>query len=247
MRTSRIYTTQKLSAHSSIEITGDTAHYLSRVLRVKKDQAVVLFDGSGYDFNANVEAISRRDVHLQVNEKSAGLAEPAIKITLLQGLSRGQKMDVTIQKAVELGVHAIRVLSSTRNVVKLSPERAASRQQHWQTIAINAAQQCGRSVVPRVHEMQSLQDYLAQSPALPGLFATPHVQNSLRSTLKSLQLQDDALSLFIGPEGGIDEAEQEALLSAGFIACNAGKRILRTETAAIALAAIVQYELGDLG
>ena len=155
-------------------------------------------------------------------------------VTLVQGISRGEKMDLTIQKATELGAAEIRPVLTERGVVRLPAERAASRARHWRKVAISACQQCGRSVVPAIAAPAALAD------ALPG------AEKTLGDTLAGMP-SAASLSLLIGPEGGFSHAEIDDALAADVRPFRAGPRVLRTETAAIALLAILQYALGDLG
>jgi 16S rRNA (uracil1498-N3)-methyltransferase len=246
MRISRIFVATGIMPGSPVALDNDAAHYLSRVLRARTGDRVVLFDGSGADFPARIETIDRKRVVCSVVERVAGLAEPPVAITLVQGISRGEKMDLTIQKATELGAAAIRPVLTERGVVRLPAERAAARAAHWRKVAVNACQQCGRSVVPAVAEPSGLADALQSDASRVRLMALPDAQGRLGETLADIATAD-SISLLIGPEGGFSGAEIEAALAAGVRPFRAGPRVLRTETAAIALLAILQHAAGDLG
>ena len=246
MRISRIFVTAEIKPGAPLALDAAAAHYLSRVLRARTGDPVMLFDGSGADFTAHIESIDRKGVVCRVDARVDGLAEPNVAMTLVQGISRGEKMDLTIQKATELGAAAIRPVLTERGVVRLPAERAASRARHWRKVAINACQQCGRSVVPAIAAPAALADALQSDTSQVRLMALPGAEETLGETLAAIP-SPPSVSLLIGPEGGFSNAEIDDALAAGVRPFRAGPRVLRTETAAIALLSILQYALGDLG
>lgn len=215
------------------------AHHAARVLRLAVGDAVTVFDGEGGEYPAVITA-SARAVEVKLGALDPVERESPFAAELIQGISAGDKMDFTVQKAVELGVAAIRPVIAERSVVKLAGERADKRVLHWQQIAIAACEQCGRNRVPHVASIEPLDRRLAdsmvdQTPDLLRLLLSPHAERSLRS----LEKPAGKVQLLIGPEGGFSEKEELAARAAGFAAVNLGRRVLRTETAALgALAAM---------
>lgn len=246
MRVRRIFVDTALAPGARVSLGDAAAHHLARVLRAAAGDRIVLFDGSGEDFAARIETITRDAVTCAVGDAIGGMAEPPVAMTLLQGVSRGEKMDLTIQKAVELGVATVRPVLTGRGVVRLTGDRAASRVRHWRGVAINACQQCGRSIVPAIEPPAPLEDALHADTAATRLVALPDAGSGLGETLRRVGATP-SLSVLIGPEGGLTDRETDIALAAGLTPVRVGPRILRTETAAIALLAIAQHALGDLG
>ncbi|TVP93679.1 MAG: 16S rRNA (uracil(1498)-N(3))-methyltransferase, partial [Pseudomonadaceae bacterium] len=181
-----------------------------------------------------------RDLTLQLGEPFAGLAESPLQVHLGQAMSRGERMDWAIQKAVELGVNAITPLFTERCEVKLQGERADKRQAHWQQVAISACEQCGRSQVPVVHPPQALADWLAQLDCELKLVLHHRTEQPLASLQKPA-----SLGLLIGPEGGLSSEEIQRTEASGFQAVRLGPRVLRTETAPIVALSLAQQLWGD--
>lgn len=245
MRTSRIFVSAPLRAGAQVALDAAASHYLSRVLRVAAGDPVVLFDGSGTDYAATIATADRRGVVCTVDGAVDAVRESPVPITLIQGISRGEKMDLTIQKATELGVAAIRPVLAERGVVRLSAERAASRAAHWRKVAINACQQCGRSVVPAIEAATGLDEALRADASAVRLVALPDAAHDLGEALRRVE-RAASVSILVGPEGGFSDREAASAREAGLVSFRAGPRVLRTETAAIALIAILQYAIGDL-
>ena len=211
------------------------------VLRLNAGDAITLFNGTGNDFDATLQEIGKRHAECHITAQRQPENESPLAITLVQAISSGERMDFTLQKSVELGVHAIQPIISERCVVRLSGERAEKRVQRWQDIVIAACEQSGRSVVPTVLPIVSFNDYLRQMP--PEL----HLMMSLRraTTLRDIAPAPQTLRLMIGPEGGWTPAEEQVALEAGVQTITLGKRVLRTETAAMAAMAAMQVLWGD--
>lgn len=240
MRVSRFYLDAPLgSGEQTLE--GDLAHYIGRVLRLGPGAPVQIFNGSGREWPGEILQVGKREVRLALGEPVAGLAESPLHIHLGQAISRGERMDWAIQKAVELGVAEITPLFTERCEVRLQGERADKRQQHWQQIAVSACEQCGRSRVPVIHAPVALADWLADLQAELKLVLHHRTDQDLRSLPPP-----STLGLLIGPEGGLSAGEIEQAEAADFRAARFGPRVLRTETAPVVAVGIAQHLWGDL-
>lgn len=240
----RIYFPQAIPAHGECRLASDKAHHLLRVLRLQAGDAVTLFDGRGAEYAATVARVARTGVTLNVGERTGVDRESPLAVTLAQAISSGERMDYTVQKAVELGAACIQPLASERSVVRLDSARAQKRGAHWQAVAIAACEQCGRNRVPPVAPVMQLRDWLATfaAPASGvGIVLEPGAQLALRELEKPYA----AVTLLAGPEGGWTQRERGDAERAGFLAVRLGPRVLRTETAAIAAIAAMQALWGD--
>ena len=243
----RLFVEHPLAAGARLVLDGDAAHYLGRVLRARPGDPLTVFNGDGAEYAATVHDLARGSVTLDVSTTIDAMAEPPVAITLLQALSRNEKMDVAIQKAVELGAAEIRPVAVERSVMRLDDERAARRAAHWRQVAVHAAQQCGRAIVPAVHAPVPLDDVLAAGGLGFGIVADPDAGQTLATTLAGAPRERARISLLVGPEGGLTAQEIAAAAAAGMRPSRAGPRVLRTETAAVALLAILQWHFGDFG
>ena len=241
MRIHRIHTQATLEPGLEITLRNGPAHYLGRVLRVMTGQTIVLFNGDGHDYVADVRGLSKREVVLEVISRLPAARESALKITVVQALSRGERMDQTLQKCTELGAVAFQPLISERVEFRLSAEKTAKRLEHWQGVVISACEQSGRAVVPRVYAPMDLPAWLDQQATGMRLVLSPRSELSL----KQVDLAENVV-LITGPEGGFSDAELDLMGSRGVRAVGLGPRILRTETAAPAAVAILQSLAGDL-
>lgn len=238
----RVYLPVDVPAHGAASVPPDQAHHLSHVLRLGVGDAVTAFDGRGHEYAATIARISKHGVVLNVGEPQALSRESPLEIVLAQGISSGDRMDYTVQKAVELGVRAIQPLSTERSVVRLDPARAAKRAAHWQGIAIAACEQCGRNELPQVLPVAGYTAWLASLPhAARKLTLTPGASQRLAE----LDRPSGAIVLLAGPEGGLSPREHGDAEGAGFTAVRLGPRVLRTETAAVAALAAMQTLWGD--
>ncbi|MEZ2746763.1 16S rRNA (uracil(1498)-N(3))-methyltransferase [Halopseudomonas bauzanensis] len=240
MRISRFYLDAPLGQGEQV-LEGDLAHYISRVLRLGPGAPVQIFNGSGQEWPGEVLEAGKRQVRIALHAALAGLAESPLQVHLGQAMSRGERMDWAIQKAVELGVAQITPLFTERCEVRLQGERADKRQQHWQQVAISACEQCGRSVVPTVNPPVALTDWLATLNTDLKLVLHHRTSQSLSSLTPP-----QTLGLLIGPEGGLSATEISQAEGAGFHATRFGPRVLRTETAPVVALSIVQQLWGDL-
>lgn len=241
-RIPRIHSPEPLVAGTEVPLSATAAVHLQRVLRLSPDAALTLFDGRGGEYRARLSRMDRGGVHAAVLEHLPIERESSLRVTLGQGISRGERMDYVIQKAVELGVAAVQPLLSARCVVQLKGERQARRLAHWRGIAIAACEQCGRNTVPEIAAPLALSDWLAEADETPGLLLDPDAERSVAD----LSLSGGAVRLLVGPEGGLTEAECKAARQAGFIGLRLGPRVLRTETAPVAALAALQALWGDL-
>jgi 16S rRNA (uracil1498-N3)-methyltransferase len=244
MRLTRICVDEPLEGRSTITLRGAAARHAGRVLRLKTGDPLRVFDGSGGEYAATVRNVGRDTVEVTLGDFVAEGPAPPLEIVLWQGVARGDRMDFTVQKATELGVDAILPVITRRSVAQLSAERAGRRLRHWRALAASAAEQSGRTRLPELFEPAPLATCLA-TPARPGLriVLDPDASHSLAS-LSGERI--GRLTLLAGPEGGLDDAERDAAVTAGFRPFHIGPRVLRTETAAIAALSIAQALWGDL-
>jgi 16S rRNA (uracil1498-N3)-methyltransferase len=242
MSAPRFHVAVALTPGARLALPESAAHHAARVLRLRVGDRVTLFDGRGGEYAATITAVDRRAVEVELGAARAIERESPLAVTLVQAVSSGERMDLTIQKAVELGVAGIQPVTSERSVVRLAGERAERRAAHWQQIAISACEQCGRNRVPEVRPLAPLAAWLATSPpAAQRWLLWPEAGTGLRD----LPRPEAAIELLVGPEGGLTESEAERARAAGFRPLRLGPRVLRTETAAPALLAALQALWGD--
>lgn len=223
-----------------LTVGGDGFHHLVRVLRARPGDRVVLFDGAGREADAVVVAVEGGEATLDAAEPRQA-APATTPITLHLALLKGEKMDWVVQKATELGVARIVPVETAHTVVRLSGERAGTRAQRWRKIAAEAARQCGRADVPEIDEPTPIEQTLRR-PAPVRLFLHETATTPLPPTIAGAPIW-----VAVGPEGGFSPAEVEAARAAGWSIVGLGPRVLRAETAALAILAILQFSSGDLG
>jgi len=244
MRTPRIYTNQPLTAETEIELEAEAARHLLQVLRLRIGNELTLFNGSGHDYAAVLVESGKKHCRVEVRHQGEKEAAQPLDIELAIGISKGDRMDFALQKAVELGVSHFTLLTTERSVVRLSPERLQKRLDHWRKIIIGACEQSGRRYIPEISSHEQLHSWLqATSDNLFGLVLDHRAESSLRS----LQPPGDGqkISLLVGPEGGLTTAEVNAAAAAGHQRIRLGPRVLRTETAPLAATAAIQTLWGD--
>ncbi|MDZ4098365.1 MAG: 16S rRNA (uracil(1498)-N(3))-methyltransferase [Methylophilaceae bacterium] len=242
MATPRLYSPEKLAPGSLIKLSDNAAIHASRALRMKVGDQAVLFNGDGNDYLCTLTFMSKSEVSAKIKSVLANHAESPLDITLIQAISSGDRMDFTIQKAVELGVNAIQPIASQRSVVKLTGDRAEKRREHWQNVVISACEQSGRAIVPPVKPASSLPQWLSLSKtAALRIILSPHATQSLHDIAKP----SGEIQLLIGAEGGLTEDEINLASNHQFIPVRLGNRILRTETAALTAIAALQMQWGD--
>lgn len=240
----RIFIDKKLSLKQHVTLDSPTSNYVVQVLRLRLNDSFLVFDGySPGEFQARLITINKHNAIVIIEEFIVCTKESPLTINLLQGVSRGEKMDFTIQKAVELGVNTVTPIFTQYCNVKLAGERLISKIQHWQGIAISAAQQSGRCLVPKILPAQNL---ITCFDILPKnnlcLILDPKADTKITQLLQ----KPDCITILVGPEGGISEPEINLAKQNNFIPISLGPRILRTETAALTAISILQAKWGDL-
>jgi 16S rRNA (uracil1498-N3)-methyltransferase len=236
-RVPRLFVDADLRPQAKLALSEGAAHHAARVLRLREGDPVALFDGRGGEYEAHLFMPGRGQVVAEVGQWRDIERETRLAVTLVQAVSSGEKMDFTIQKAVELGVAAIQPLLTVKSVVRLSAEREAKKLAHWKRVAIAACEQCGRNRIPEIAEPVTLERYVV--PAGIKILLSPSGAGRLADLAKS------PLSLAAGPEAGFSDEEEQLLLRAGFAAVRLGPRVLRTETAALAALAALNALAGD--
>jgi 16S rRNA (uracil1498-N3)-methyltransferase len=242
MRVNRIHVPGPLAAGEEVMLPRQAGEHLTRVLRMEPGATFTVFDGRGGEYAAQL-ATTGRQVSARLLRHDALERESPLILTLLQGVARGERMDLIVQKATELGVTRIVPVLTERSVVKVDVRQRTRKHEHWQAIAISACEQCGRNRIPEVAEPQGLGDALAALPAdtnrclLAADGALP---------LASVPRGGSGIALLIGPEGGLADGERRLARAQNFVAYRLGPRILRTETAGLAALATLQATLGDL-
>lgn len=243
MNLPRIYQPCPLIHQTQIELNEQAAHHLVQVLRHRCGDRLLIFNGKGGEYLAEIIAIGKKSVSIKLLEYRPNNPESNLKIHLGQGIARGEKMDFIIQKAVELGVQAITPLFTQRTNVKLSAEKIDKRLQHWQKVIISACEQSGRTILPQLHEPLSFPNWIKQQRTGLRLLLHPQAEHKLNQ----LKVTEQAITLAIGPEGGLAQEELAHAAEQGFQSLSLGPRILRTETAPLAIISILQSWWGDLG
>lgn len=243
-RVDRAYVDAPLAPGMRITLPDAAAQHLLRVLRLREGDPCVLFNGDGHDYEARITAAGKRGGEVEILGAEPVDNESTLRITLVQGIARGEKMDLILQKATELGVAAFIPVSSQRSEVKLDAARAEKRLAHWNSVVVSACEQCGRARVPEVTPPASLEASVASLAASgPRLLLDPFA-NAVVASLASPA--GNALTVAVGPEGGWSPRDRQTLQAAGFTGIRLGPRVLRTETAGLAAIAALQARFGDL-
>jgi len=243
MRISRLFVNQPLAVNEIVSLEADAAHYLRSVLRLKKSFQLTVFNGLGGEYDAIVEVISRKELSLKIGLHREVNLESPLQIELGLSVSRGERMDVAIQKATELGVAVISPVLTQHCVVKLTDERRLQRHQHWQNIIYRACEQCGRNIPPTLNIPMDLAPWLEKALPESRIIFEPGRAN----TLRTYSAPNKSIAVLIGPEGGFSAQEVIEAEGAGFSGLGFGPRIIRNETAAIASIASMQVLWGDMG
>ena len=243
MRLTRCHVDADLRIGTSVALPDAAANHLARVLRLREGDGCVLFNGDGHDYDARITAISKRGVLADVIGARIIDNESPLHVTLLQGIARGEKMDLILQKATELGVAAIVPVMAERTEVKLDAERTGKRVAHWHNVIASACEQSGRARLPSLAAPAALGEAAhAVDAGATKLTLDPTGDVSLAT----VQVATNAVVVAIGPEGGWSPRDRDMLSAAGFIGLRLGPRILRTETAGLAAIAALQSRFGDL-
>lgn len=239
----RFFSSEDLVIGATVKLSGNAATHATRALRLNVGDGIHLFNGDGFDYASELIVVKKCEVIAKVNASQARDTESPLNITLLQGISSGDRMDYSIQKAVELGVKQIQPIATERSLVKLSAERADKRLEHWQNIVISACEQCGRATIPKVLAPKTLANWFVANPQSN---TTRILLNPIGAKrLAELTKPNNEIQLLIGAEGGLTQAEIDLAISQGFQSMVLGPRILRTETAGPTAIAAMQALWGD--
>lgn len=240
MRISRLYCPQPLTARATVALESESAHYVGTVLRMRAGEHLTLFNGEDGEFSAAILNADRKSVTVQLADALAATADPLLPIHLALGISRGERMDYAIQKATEAGVTSITPLFTERCEVKIKGDRVDNRLKHWERVAISACEQSGRCRIPLVSAPVELSSWMQQERT-----GAAFVLDHRGSASFPQQPSPKAVTLLIGPEGGLSEAEINAALAADLQSVRLGPRVLRTETAPVIAIAVLQQLWGD--
>jgi 16S rRNA (uracil1498-N3)-methyltransferase len=236
----RFHLDAPLRAGGVCTLSEEAAHHAVHVLRLREGDDVTLFNGRGGEFAARISSMQRLRISIDLLQHRAIERESPLRITLVQGVSAGERMDSTVRKAVELGVAEVQPVLAARSVARPKGDRAENRRSHWQKIVISACEQCGRNRVPEVQPLVSLDDYQ------PGNGTTKILLSpASQLPLSKLSPAENRIVLAAGPEAGFTEEEEARLVEAGFVPASLGPRVLRTETAAVAALAALNALRGD--
>ena len=248
MTIARIFFPRKMEAGDCCALTGEDRQYVTAVLRLRKDARLLLFDGTGCEYEALILGQDKNDVQLEILKKTT-LQENALQITLAQSLPKAKKMDFIIEKACELGAARIIPFSSLRSVPQITPDKKAGKQHRWEKIAREAARKCHSGGIPEVSTLLAWEDMLrsADDGAEKIIFWEEETRRTLKQVLRAQAppQPNQAFFLVVGPEGGFAREEIELAESRGFTSVSLGRQILKVETAALAILAMVQYERGS--
>lgn len=243
MRVIRAFVDAPLAVGARIALPEEVAGHLVRVLRLGAGDACVLFNGDGRDYDARIVSVGKKSVEAGIESAREVRNESPLRIVLVQGIARGEKMDLILQKATELGVAAIVPVNSDRSEVKLDAERAGKRVMHWRSVVVSACEQSGRATVPTVAAPAALADAARTIDATLKLTLDPEGEHRLAPMLAP---SPASVAIAIGPEGGWSPRDRQVLHTAGFSGLRLGPRVLRTETAGLAAIATLQARFGDL-
>lgn len=244
MATPRIYLPTALALDTEVALDARALGHAVRVLRLRGGDELILFNGSdAIEYHAQLIEVRKDSATCRILSHHSRNTESPLALELAQGISRGERMDYTIQKAVELGVQRIVPLATERSQVKLSGEREEKRLQHWQGIILHACEQSGRNRIPELAPVQRLDHWLnSRAHTAHALFLDPEGDVNIGALIGPVT----SVSLLVGPEGGLSPAERELAIARGFLRLRLGPRVLRTETAALVALAALQGIWGDL-
>lgn len=231
-------------ADNTAVITGEDVKHISKVLRMAPGDKVMLCDGEGYQYIAEIADISKEQVNLSLLSEERCVAEPSQRITLYQGLPKGDKMDLIVQKCVELGISEIVPVAAERSVVRIKPGEFGGKRTRYQRVAYEAAKQCGRGIIPQIADVATFKSVDMTRHDLIIVAYEDEKGNTLKSLLRA-NMQAKDIAIVIGPEGGLEKAEVDILIQKGGAAVTLGPRILRTETAGMAALAMILYEIEE--
>lgn len=237
----RLYVPAELSVGETLTLPEGPARHVTRVLRMVEGAPLMLFDGQGREAGVRLADVSRKHTAVRIEALWQGSGESPLAVHLGQAISKGDRMDYAIQKAVELGVAAITPLYTERGDVRLKGDREEKKLAHWQAVAASACEQCGRAVVPPIYPPIALDEWLVERQEPLRLMLHLATGNAFNQ-----QPRPDAVALLIGPEGGLSETDVSAAVASGFTPLTLGPRVLRTETAPVVALTLLQHHFGDL-
>ena len=235
----RIYQVGHWQSQQLVELTSEAASHIGRVLRMREGEPLILFNGDGQEYACQIEHVDKRRVIVKVLNCQPIDRESPLKMHLYQALSKGERMDMVMQKAVELGVHEITPMLTAHSVVRLDSARLEKKLMQWQKIIISACEQCGRNILPRLNPVMDFAEALDSKLPLK-LILSPHGGERL-----AIPLESASVALYIGPEGGFNDKEISLAQQKSVKSWLLGPRILRTETAALSAVSLLQYAGGD--
>ena len=239
----RFYHSNPLGLNQIITLDEFASHHALRVMRVKVNDFLILFNGDGFEYRVRVSDINKKTINVEILSKEKNNSESPININLFQSISSNEKMDMVIQKATELGVSSIQPIFTSRSTIKLSLDRTKKRVIHWKQVSISACEQSGRSKIPTIKSPIEF-DQISEGIKTNSLNLLLHPDNLEESSNLPNEYSGD-INVFIGPEGGFSQDEVLLLKKQNCINIKLGPRILRTETAPLAIIAIFQYKYGD--
>lgn len=242
MSRARFFIDDELIVGEKRKLPKDVSHHMMTVLRKRVSDQVVLFNGRGGEYVASIIAANKRDIEVELLSHNPIERESSISVTLAQGIGKGQRMDLVIQKAVELGVHYIVPLKNQRSNVSLKGDRLTSRMQHWRQVVMSACEQCGRNTLPQVSSPLTVEEWISGDDNPAKLILVPGTNKGISEVISN----PNQISLLIGSEGGLTEEEIQQAMNSGYECISMGTRILRTETAALAALSACQTLWGDL-
>lgn len=245
----RIYFPQETEAGKTEELSGDDFRYVKNILRLRKGEGLVLFGLGAFEYEGVLKDYGPRSALVEVVRRKS-IPKPDLHVSLVQALPKGEKMDLIVQKATELGVDRIVPVVTSRSIPRLTPEKARHRVERWRKIALEASRQCGRGDVPDISDIESFAKAVSQQErnALRLILWEAESARGLKGILRSGEHAGSRkITAAIGPEGGLAGEEIEEAKRSGFISAGLGRRVLKVETAAIAVLTIIQYEYGILG
>lgn len=228
-------------------IYGEDMRHIRRVLRMKKGEKLLISDGGDWDYLCTIEHISEEEILLTIEEENESVAELPSKVVLFQAIPKSDKMELIIQKAVELGVYAVVPFISERVIVKLDAKKEKAKRTRWKAVALSAAKQSGRNIIPDICEVmdfQSAMKYAQQFEHKLIPYELASDMHKTRNIISSIK-KGESIAVCIGPEGGFEEGEVEKAISSGFIPLTLGKRILRTETAGFVILSNLMFKLEE--
>ena len=242
----RFYHSKTININEIIVLDDFATHHALKVLRLKKGDELILFNGDGYDFQGQIFNIAKKRVEVMINSRRIVDNESDLKVTILQTLTSNEKMDLIIQKTTELGISEIQPIVCERGIVKIKNDKIEKRLLHWKQVSIGACEQCGRAQIPVINKPENITKYLEKiimSDKSLKIILSPTAIKSLNEISYNI---DQNIKVLIGPEGGFSKKELELATLKNFLPIKIGPRILRTETAPISIMSILQYKYGDI-